>query len=299
MRVLRKGLKGEDVRQWQVFLRGQGQPLEVTGEFDKATEDATIAFQKAKNLAADGVAGNQTFGQAMLIGFELVADARDASKEGPNFPPLPAFKPLARTADRQRVFGAFEFVSKPLPSNPENIQIKGDWESRNIERVIIPQLVGIQGASSDGGVRFHRLAAKQLAALWQAWQKAKLLDRVLTYDGGFVPRFIRGSRTELSNHAFGTAFDINASMNGLGVEPPRVGDRGCVRELVQLANEHGFFWGGHFPGRRDGMHFEVAIIKDAEPSPATRGGTPVTRGISAPPSAPPPRRSAGAKRRRS
>jgi len=66
----------------------------------------------------------------------------------------------------------------------------------------------------------------------------------------------------LSNHAFGSAFDINASFNALGVEPARVGDRGCVRELVTIANDHGFYWGGHFAKRPDGMHFEVANIQE-------------------------------------
>lgn len=33
---------------------------------------------------------------------------------------------------------------------------------------------------------------------------------------------------------------------------------GCVFELVPLAHQFGFYWGGHFKTRRDGMHFEVA-----------------------------------------
>jgi hypothetical protein len=32
-----------------------------------------------------------------------------------------------------------------------------------------------------------------------------------------------------------------------------------VRELVEIANEWGFYWGGHFT-RKDGMHFEIAKI---------------------------------------
>jgi hypothetical protein len=78
---------------------------------------------------------------------------------------------------------------------------------------------------------------------------------VLTWDGSFVPRFIRGSRTTLSNHAFGTAFDINCGYNRLGTIPALLGNKGYVRELVELANEHGFYWGGHFASpRSDGMH---------------------------------------------
>ena len=38
-------------------------------------------------------------------------------------------------------------------------------------------------------------------------------------------------------------------------------ETGCVFELVSIAHDHGFFWGGHFNAPRvDGMHFEVAKI---------------------------------------
>jgi D-alanyl-D-alanine carboxypeptidase len=72
--------------------------------------------------------------------------------------------------------------------------------------------------------------------------------------------FIRGRPGELSNHAFGAAFDINFPWNPLGEVPALVGQRGCVRELVPIANRFGFFWGGHFHNRLDGNHFEVAQV---------------------------------------
>ncbi len=87
-----------------------------------------------------------------------------------------------------------------------------------------------------------------------------MLDQVLTFDGSFVPRLIRGSKASLSCHAFGTAFDINAAFNPLNQMPPLAGRPGSVRDLVQIANKHGFFWGGHFRTRLDGMHFEVAQL---------------------------------------
>jgi hypothetical protein len=70
---------------------------------------------------------------------------------------------------------------------------------------------------------------------------------------------VRGSNTTLSNHAWGTGFDINAKWNPLGAVPALRGDTGSVRELVPIAHDHGFFWGGHF-SRSDGMHFEVARV---------------------------------------
>ena len=55
---------------------------------------------------------------------------------------------------------------------------------------------------------FYKAAHGQLRDLWQAWEDAGLLDRLTNWGGSYVPRFIRGSRTTLSNHAFGTAFDL-------------------------------------------------------------------------------------------
>ena len=103
------------------------------------------------------------------------------------------------------------------------------------------------------------IPAEQLVGLWDAWSEAGLIDRVLTFEGAFNARFVRGSRTNLSNHAFGTAFDINFGWNRLGVEPAWPNQQGCLFELIPLAHKWGFYWGGHFQ-RRDGMHFEIAKL---------------------------------------
>ena len=250
MRMQRIGMKGPDVSEWQRFLSGQGfQPGAADGEFGKATEAATKDFQKQHNLEADGIAGNSTLSKATSLGYQAAAD-----------PAPPDFPALASNAARQQLFGSFSFEHRPIPGNAENIAITGSWQKDNIVGVVVPELVGIAGAPRDGRVWFHKQAAPQLLALWADWAQAGLLDRVLVWGGAFVPRFVRGSKTVLSNHSFGTAFDINMAHNGLGVEPAAMGMKGCVRELVPLANKHGFYWGGHFK-RRDGMHFEIARLK--------------------------------------
>lgn len=100
--------------------------------------------------------------------------------------------------------------------------------------------------------------------MWAAWGRKGLLKHILTWDGSFAARFIRCSTSSLSNHAFATAFDINADENPLGAEPALPGEKGCVFELVPVAHKFGFYWGGHF-SRRDGMHFEIAkVMTDAE-----------------------------------
>ena len=256
MKTLKLASTGPQVRKWQTFLRGQEFLLTVTGTFDKATDSATRQFQTKHKLEADGLVGNQTFGKAMQLGFEGVDLSKDPDS---GFPAKPDFEPLVSTADRQKLFGKFGFVSAPEPGNPEAIRILGDWEDENIVKVTITQLVGIKGTPKNGVLRFHKKAAQQLQDLWAEIEKKRLLDRVLRWDGSFNARFVRGSKTTLSNHAFGTAFDINADENPLGAEPAFLGEPGCVFELVPLAHKFGFYWGGHFT-RRDGMHFEVAKI---------------------------------------
>jgi len=258
MRVLKLGVAGSDVRKWQLFLVGQRLAKFVpNGKFGPATRAATIAFQSKHALDPDGKVGNQTLGRAMTLGFELI---EFVGEKRSGYPKEPRFKPLVGTAARQRIFGEFSFVSAPQPDNAEAIRITDGWESQNIVKLVIPQLPGIKGAPSSGTVRFHRLAAKQLEDLFKAWSKARLLNRLVTWDGSFVARFIRGSDTVLSNHAFGSAFDISAALNPLGAEPAFPGNAGCLYDLVPIAHDHGFYWGGHFSSRRDGMHFEVAQI---------------------------------------
>lgn len=159
------------------------------------------------------------------------------------------------------MFGPLEFEPAPTPKNPEKIRIINEWDKKNIVKVLIPQLRGVEGANSEGFVYFHKKAERQLRALWHAFEDRNLLKHVLTYSGDYAPRFVRGRAHEqiLSNHAFGTAFDINYAWNKLGAEPATSGTKGCLYLLVPVAHEFGFYWGGHFT-RRDGMHFEVAKI---------------------------------------
>jgi hypothetical protein len=186
-----------------------------------------------------------------------VWDAFQVKVVDESWPPKPSFAPLVTNAQREQVFGKFRFQADPRPGNPEHIKILGNWVRENIADVQLdmgPNL-GVRH------VQFHKLAAFQLRSMWAAWGKAGLLDLIKTNDGFFVTRFVRGSTTHLSNHSFGTAFDINARWNPRGRTPATLGDEGSVRELVPIANRWGFFWGGHYTGAPlDGMHFEVAKV---------------------------------------
>jgi hypothetical protein len=59
-RTLRRGLFGWDVSVLQFMLARRGQLVPVYGFFDRATERALRRYQRARRLAADGVAGPVT-----------------------------------------------------------------------------------------------------------------------------------------------------------------------------------------------------------------------------------------------
>lgn len=262
MRTLRKGTKGTDVQAWLHFLRGRDlYPDKADRSFGPKAVKATKAFQKKHKLGTDGVVGNQTYAKAMQLGFVLVKD--DATgKNGPNWPPPPDFKPLRGNAARAKVFGKFRYKPAGVKSNPEAITVLDGWAQKNIVGTSIPQLVGIRGAGRAKKFYFHKLAANQIQGFFAAVEKVGLSHLIETWGGSYVPRFIRGSRTTLSNHAFGSAFDINVPWNYMRSQPALVGRKGSVRLLVQLAHKFGLYWGGHFR-RLDGMHFEVAKLMTA------------------------------------
>lgn len=247
MRVLKYGMKGDDVSSWELFLCGQGYYyLEVNGVFEEATKEATEGFQRDFGLDDDGEVGPKTLEVARRIGFE------DAPTKEDDYPPKPTnLRGLASNEEREAVFGKFSYT----PASSDGwIIIDPKWVAANIVSITIPQLA--EHRIGPPKVQFHRLCVQPVLDLFAAWERAEMLYLLKSWAGSFAPRFQRGSRTRLSNHAWATAFDINAAWNPLHAKPAKLGATGCVRELVPIANSLGWFWGGHWDNPRDGMHFE-------------------------------------------
>lgn len=258
--VLRRGMENEMVGHWQSFLRGLGLYLaKVDNDFGGLTFTATKDFQRKYKLKPiDGVVGTGTYGKAMMLGFDIgLVDIEDG-KNSIHYPPKPNFSPLVTQKQREDLFGKFEYKVTPTATNPEKITLIGNWRAENIVKVNLPALSKATGGKYTS-MYWHKDVEHQLAEFFDQLEQEKLHTRILSYAGAFYPRFVRGSRKHLSNHSWGTAFDINVPYNGLNRQPALVGQKGCVRELVEIANEHGFYWGGHFT-RPDGMHFEIAKI---------------------------------------
>lgn len=284
MRTIKIGCKGADVQSWQTFLRGgqldadgnctaaSGDAVISDGIFGPATDRATKAWQTTKSLPADGIVGPNTWKAAVADGAPTGAvptteqtdadvdpDALDVDvsvaavdKTSPSWPQRPDWaKPLVSQAQRDAVLGKIEYVPAPTASNPEAVRITNGWAASNVAKFSIPLL-------SKNPISMHKQAGPQFQAWCAAIQKKGLADRIISFSGCWVPRFVRGSRTRLSNHTWASAIDINVPWNGRGRRSALVGQKGCVRELAEFCYDFGIFWGGHYKGApEDGMHFEV------------------------------------------
>ena len=76
-------------------------------------------------------------------------------------------------------------------------------------------------------------------------------------DWGYAFRLVRNSTDRLSNHASGTAIDLNATKHILGKIGTFPAEK--VPMIRALAKKYGLFWGGDYKNRPDEMHFEINV----------------------------------------
>ena len=76
-------------------------------------------------------------------------------------------------------------------------------------------------------------------------------------DWGYAFRTIRGSDVHVSNHASGTAIDINATKHPLGKRGTFT--KSQEKTIRELCKYYGLRWGGDYQVRADEMHFEVVL----------------------------------------
>lgn len=106
---------------------------------------------------------------------------------------------------------------------------------------------------------------------------------------GYAERNIRGSSTTLSNHASGTAIDLNAPAHPLGSSPAgnySVAQIAAIHRILNACVIDGVRvvrWGGDYSGRKDGMHFEINTdsahvakladrLRNPQPAPSPHSG---------------------------
>ena len=171
--------------------------------------------------------------------------------------------------ERVALFGHLPYAPAGLKANPERVIVPWEWSRVHMREVMVPQLAAL--GIGYHSVTFHYKAIKQFAALWQAWEEEGLLGAIKTWNGSWATRFKRQNGTveqrliackllgerNLSNHSWGTAFDINAAIYPLGTPMREVS--AAYAELVPIAAMYGFAWGGYF-SRPDPMHWECIKV---------------------------------------
>ena len=243
--TLRRGDSGPRVVELQKLLTAAGWYTKADGAFGGLTEAAVKAFQDAHGLDVDGIAGKDTMGV-------LRAAAADAPPDTePAFDLTSAPLPLG-DAERVKVFGSFDWVPAPREGEPGAIRILGNWVRENIVTITIPQLVGVKGCPS-GRVTCHRLAAPTFQRFFAAVEAAGKMPLVLTWDGCWNPRLVRGG-SSLSNHSWGVDFDINAQWNARGTKGAARGERGSLVEIDPIAVASGLGCGRGW-STPDAMHY--------------------------------------------
>jgi hypothetical protein len=224
METLKKGSSGKEVVKVQSQLIKLGWLVgSADGMFGPITEKAVIDFQKKNGLVVDGKVGPITYG-ALFAGSIPI-------EQGPaeGFPKIPS-----STAEAKKIFGATQSVVESQLAFCEVPDALTCFPKKNGKR----------------GFTCHRLMVPVFGAFFRDVVAEGLASKIYSYDGCFNWRQISGS-SNLSNHSFGIAIDINYEGNELGDSTPAMDLR-----VVAIANRYNLFWGGNYRGRKDGMHFE-------------------------------------------
>jgi hypothetical protein len=109
---------------------------------------------------------------------------------------------------------------------------------------------------TDEKLRCNAICGPVLAAFASEFHsKVEPLDVGKLDDWGYAYRPIRGETTGLSNHASGTAIDLNASRHPLGRKDTFKPEQ--VKMIHELIKKYGLRWGGDYKTRKDDMHFEI------------------------------------------
>jgi hypothetical protein len=123
-----------------------------------------------------------------------------------------------------------------------------------------PKEIGVESFAVPG-TKIKLRCAKSVAPLLVTFaaefhQHIEPIDEGQLDDWGYCFRNTRGSIDKLSNHASGTAIDLNATKHPLGHAGTFTPMQTVLIEA--LCKKYGLTWGEKWK-RPDGMHFEVSL----------------------------------------
>lgn len=127
-----------------------------------------------------------------------------------------------------------------------------------------PSAIGIRTYTVGAGRKVPLRSSAAPILVWIANYFDKNIENIddVLDDWGYAYRDVRGSSTALSNHASGTAIDINATHYPRGTDhmtyTKKEEVRAMVRKINHAAGKTLIKWGGEWSGAyKDQMHFEL------------------------------------------
>lgn len=133
------------------------------------------------------------------------------------------------------------------------VNSQNGWVGNDINRTKVWTIPG-----TNRTIRLEKGNAGYLLTHFAAWfdKNVEDIEAGQLDDWGYAERAIRGG-TDLSNHASGTAIDLNALKHPLGaVNTFSANQRSAIRAKLR-EYEGAIRWGGDYSGRKDEMHFEI------------------------------------------
>lgn len=137
------------------------------------------------------------------------------------------------------------------------LRSQNGWPASSDRAVVNIQTIRVPLSQGTLSIPLRAEASPALVAMLKWWDAN--IEPITLGSGlgtwGYNYRMIRGSGTTLSNHASGTAIDINAPKHPLGARGTVPADK--VAAIRAKAASLGLRWGGDYKSRPDEMHFEI------------------------------------------
>ena len=135
-------------------------------------------------------------------------------------------------------------------------------EYQDTDNVFLREMLLTENVPGLGKVRGLRPAVESLMKIsGQINAMDRDLLSALSSAGMLNCRLVRGSKTQVSRHAYGAAIDlkVNGVLDAMGDEYTQVG----LLAVYKFFHNEGWYWGAGF-SREDSMHFEVSEEKFRE-----------------------------------
>ena len=213
--------------------------IEAQGEIERLSEDVALRASAPSGPVPDlSVTAPQVMGG-------------DEAAEHPGTEALTEDMLLAKARFNRNVTQPRNRTMLDLLGHPR------DSYSTDCQPVTNPRLKALLETRQIGPIRVTMLrpALESLQRIYDRLEKSDPdIAAELGTAGALCARLIRGSRSSVSNHSWGTAIDLKlqGKLDGFADGGTQFG----LLILAELFNAEGWFWGATF-NREDSMHFEV------------------------------------------